>query len=169
MTQTPKRRGTITTWHLLRSPKIFLLHFRLIYMLSLLCVRLTIELKVGIPESFKVGWYRHKITGSSHLKTLELLIDSVHKYLRCVWYTLSWLSTLIPSRSILSYSSITISFATKQNPHFLLPNTIVWNFFGLAIKPFSLNQLTTTVNSLSSLLLSATCSVSEQYNCRSSA
>ena len=87
MTQTPKRRGTITTWHLLRSPKIFLLHFRLIYMLSLLCVRLTIELKVGIPESFKVGWYRHKITGSSHLKTLELLIDSVHKYLRCVWYT----------------------------------------------------------------------------------
>ena len=24
--------------------------------------------KVGIPESFTVGWYPHKITGSSHLK-----------------------------------------------------------------------------------------------------
>ena len=67
--------------------KKFLLHFRLIHMLSSLCVRLTIELKVGIPESFKEGWYPHKITGSSHLNTLELLIDSVHKYLRCVWYT----------------------------------------------------------------------------------
>ena len=38
------------------------------YMLSMLYVRLTIKVKVGIPESFKVGWYPHKITGSSHLK-----------------------------------------------------------------------------------------------------
>ena len=37
-------------------------------MLSILCVTLTIKVKVGIPESFKVGWYRPKITGSSHLK-----------------------------------------------------------------------------------------------------
>ena len=37
-------------------------------MLSLLYVRLTIKVKVGIPESFKVAWYPHKITGSSHLK-----------------------------------------------------------------------------------------------------
>ena len=37
-------------------------------MLSMLYVRLTIKVKVGIPESFKVAWYRHKITGSSHLK-----------------------------------------------------------------------------------------------------
>ena len=26
-------------------------------MLSILCVRLTIKVKEGIPESFKVGWY----------------------------------------------------------------------------------------------------------------
>ena len=26
-------------------------------MLSILCVRLTIKVKVGIPEIFKVGWY----------------------------------------------------------------------------------------------------------------
>ena len=35
-------------------------------------MRLTIEVKVGggggIPESFKVGWYPPKITGSGHLK-----------------------------------------------------------------------------------------------------
>ena len=34
-----------------------MLHCRLIYMLSILCVRLTIKVKVGIPEIFKVGWY----------------------------------------------------------------------------------------------------------------
>ena len=40
-------------------------------MLSILCVRLTMKVKVGIPESFKVGWYPPppKKTGSSHLKT----------------------------------------------------------------------------------------------------
>ena len=36
-------------------------------MLSILCVRLKIKVKVGIPESFKVGWYppQKKKTGSS--------------------------------------------------------------------------------------------------------
>ena len=38
----------------------FMLYCRLIYMLSILCVRLTIKVKVGIPESFKVGWYPPK-------------------------------------------------------------------------------------------------------------
>ena len=53
--------------------KNFMLYCRLIYMLSILCVRLTIEVKVGMPESFKVGWYPppppQKKTGLSHLKT----------------------------------------------------------------------------------------------------
>ena len=48
--------------------KNFMLYCRLIYMLPILCVRLTIKVKVGIPESFKVGWYPLKKTGSSHLK-----------------------------------------------------------------------------------------------------
>ena len=43
-------------------------------MLSILCVRLTIKVKVGIPESFKTGWYppppQKKITGSSHLNSM---------------------------------------------------------------------------------------------------
>ena len=47
----------------------FMLYCRLIYMLSILCVRLTIKVKVAIPESFKVGWYTPKKTGSSHLKS----------------------------------------------------------------------------------------------------
>ena len=34
----------------------------------MLYVRLMIKVKVGIPESFKVGLYPHKITGPSHLK-----------------------------------------------------------------------------------------------------
>ena len=50
------------------SAKNFMLYCRLIYMLSILCVRLTIKVKVGIPESFKLGWYPPKKTGSSHLK-----------------------------------------------------------------------------------------------------
>ena len=48
--------------------KTFMLYCRLIYMLSMLYVRLTIKVKVGIPDSFKLGWYFHKTTGSSHLK-----------------------------------------------------------------------------------------------------
>ena len=36
-------------------------------MLSIVSVRLTIKVKVGIPESFKVGWYPPQKTGSSHL------------------------------------------------------------------------------------------------------
>ena len=32
-------------------------------MLPILCVRLTIKVKVGIPESFKVGWYLPKKLG----------------------------------------------------------------------------------------------------------
>ena len=48
--------------------KNFMLYCRLIYMLSILCARLTIKVKVGIQESFKVGWYPPQKTGSSHLK-----------------------------------------------------------------------------------------------------
>ena len=42
---------------------MFMLYCRLIYMLSILCVRLTIKVKVGIPESFKVGWCPPKKLG----------------------------------------------------------------------------------------------------------
>ena len=52
--------------------KNFMLYCRLIYMLSILCVILTIKVKVGIPENFKVGWYPQKKTGSSHLNGLSL-------------------------------------------------------------------------------------------------
>ena len=52
--------------------KNFMLYCRLIYMLSMLYVGLTIKVKVGIPERFKVGWYPPKITGSSHLKSLQI-------------------------------------------------------------------------------------------------
>ena len=59
--------------------KHFILYCRLIYMLSTLYVRLTIIVKVGIPESFKVGWYPHNITGSSHLRgkisVIEVNVD----------------------------------------------------------------------------------------------
>ena len=48
-------------------------------MLSILCVTLTIKLKAGIPGSFKVGWYREKITGSSHLKTSMYEVLNIRK------------------------------------------------------------------------------------------
>ena len=41
-------------------------------MLFILCVRLAIKVKVGMPESLKVGWYPPKKTGSSHLNTKRL-------------------------------------------------------------------------------------------------
>ena len=54
--------------------KNFMLYCRLIYMLSILCVRRTIKVKVGIPESFKVGWFPPKKTGSSHLNSTYMII-----------------------------------------------------------------------------------------------
>ena len=50
--------------------KNFMLYCRLIYMLSILCVRLMIKVKVGIPESFKVGWYPPKKLGRVTLMTV---------------------------------------------------------------------------------------------------
>ena len=38
-----------------------------------------IILKVGIPESFKVEWYPHKITGSSHPKAPAVKRSDVYK------------------------------------------------------------------------------------------
>ena len=63
------RKGAWHYNHVTFTPiaKNFMLYCRLICMLSILCVRLTIKVKVGIPESFKVGWYSVKKTGSSHL------------------------------------------------------------------------------------------------------
>ena len=49
-------------------------------MLSILCVRLKIKVKVGIPESFKLtGWYPPQKTGSSHLKRSPLLSGRGHQ------------------------------------------------------------------------------------------
>ena len=40
----------------------------------MLYVRLTIKVKVGIQEIFKVGWYPHKIPGSSQLNSAEITV-----------------------------------------------------------------------------------------------
>ena len=53
--------------------KNFMLYCRLIYMLSILCVRLTIKVKVGIPESFKVSGTPPKKLGRV---TLSLIIHT---------------------------------------------------------------------------------------------
>ena len=70
--------------HVTSTPiaKNFMLYCRLIYMLSILCVRLTIKVKVGIPESFKVGWYPREKTGSSHLNCLSLSDVSCSCYMQ---------------------------------------------------------------------------------------
>ena len=58
----PDLKGAWHCNHVTFTPiaKNFMLYCRLIYMLSILCVRLTIKVKVRIPESFKVGWYPPK-------------------------------------------------------------------------------------------------------------
>ena len=68
-------------------------------MLSMLFVRLAIKVKVGIAESFKVGWYPHKITGSSHLKTRLIfprVNDPIVRFVQSFYYTktVSSVSTL---------------------------------------------------------------------------
>ena len=54
-------------------------------MLSILCVRLTIQVKVGMPESFKVGWYSPQKTGSSHLKLFDSLVSPILLYNCEIW------------------------------------------------------------------------------------
>ena len=65
--------------------KKFMLYCRLIYMLSILCVRPTIKVKVGIPESFNVGWYPAppKKPGRATLNGVEIGTTSC----RNNWYT----------------------------------------------------------------------------------
>ena len=70
--------------------KNFMLYCRLTYMLSILCVRLTIKVKVGIPESFKVGWYPPKKTGSRHLKQAERIFMLSLQILRINWSYTVW-------------------------------------------------------------------------------
>ena len=65
-------------------------------MLSILCVRLTMKVKVGIPESFKVGWYRQKITGSSHLKLPNIAAPYKYKTVKL----LKMLSLVFPDRLV---------------------------------------------------------------------
>ena len=61
-------------------------------MLSILCLRLTIKVKVGIPESLNVGWYPPKKTGSSHLKLplpakcFSYCLGSQGKTLACLYF-----------------------------------------------------------------------------------
>ena len=69
-----------------------MLYCRLIYMLSILWVRLTIKVKVGIPESFKVGWYpppkklgRVTLSLSFHIRA-EQIRDSLKKHRRSAVY-----------------------------------------------------------------------------------
>ena len=100
--------------------KNFMLYCRLIYMLSILCVILTIKVKVGIPESFKVGWYPLRKTGSSHLKSFLLcrykmfytcyLFYVLHKL--CVYFTKKGPVRL----KFPNLESVTISFAFKNPP-----------------------------------------------------
>ena len=61
--------------------KNFMLYCRLIYMLPILCVSLTIKVKEGIPESFKVGWYPSKKLGRVTLSYVTLKFPSTYRFL----------------------------------------------------------------------------------------
>ena len=64
--------------------KNFMLYCRLIYMLSILCVKLTIKVKVGMPESFKVGWYPpQKKLGRVTLNSLTFQVFMTCMYEPC--------------------------------------------------------------------------------------
>ena len=82
--------------------KMFMLYCRLIYMLSILCVRLTIKVKVGIPESFKVGWYPPKKTGSSHLNILSAFMCP--KPIAIIFFCVALITNLLNSLNVIKYS-----------------------------------------------------------------
>ena len=89
--------SSICSREIFTTAKNFMLYCRLIYMLSILCVRLTIKLKVRIPESFKVGWYPYRKTGSSHLNRFHWHYSlSLRQILRQDWWTLSFSFLVLP-------------------------------------------------------------------------
>ena len=100
--------------------KNFMLYCRLIYMLSMLYVRLTIKVKVGIPESFKVGWYPHKITGSSHLKY------SISIRFLCPYHQYTFLLFLY--KIISTTFCIFIHYSHNLSPHWLKAYPATVNF-----------------------------------------
>ena len=94
--------------------KNFILYCRLIYMLSILCVRLTIKVKVGIPESFKVECPPHpppKKTGSSHLKRTMIRVNSQSRncdYITEIdFWVLGWKSNFVVLIKLLNIVIIT--------------------------------------------------------------
>ena len=87
-------------------------------------MRLTIKVKVGIPESFKLGRYRQKITGSSHLKSFKA------KY-----HYSGTRETLNPFKKCLAFFSvISISTTNRNNSKLHLSGTmaILFCYFLLA-------------------------------------
>ena len=86
-------------------------------MLSILCVRLTIKVKVGIPESFKVGWYPPQKTGSSHLKGyFKSLFHSISGIIKLDLHFST--STQLPIETIFSMLSV-----KAPSMEVLCPNT----------------------------------------------
>ena len=69
--------------------KNFILYCRLIYMLSILCVKLTIKVKVGDTRELQSRLVPPKKTGSSHLKavgdTNQFLIHKAKFCLYCIF------------------------------------------------------------------------------------
>ena len=102
----------------------FMLYCRLIYMLSILCVILTIKVKVGIPESFKVRWYPRKKTGSSHLKTQSIQgvrpISPKGGHLLCTIYRVVYSRKRSSAAGILS-STPSLTFSRSRAPPAHLP------------------------------------------------
>ena len=91
------QRG-VALYHVTFTPiaKHFMPYCRLIYMLSMLYVRLMIKVKVKIPESFKVGWYPHKIQLS------RVTLSGFELYSR-------WVPLIYPT-----YSALHLSFHFRQ-------------------------------------------------------
>ena len=63
-------------------------------MLSILCVRLMIKVKVGIPENFKVGWYPPKklgrVTLNPRILTLQMgySTKNIFRMIICFFHSL---------------------------------------------------------------------------------
>ena len=108
--------------------KNVMLFCRLIYMWSMLYVRLTIKPKVGIPESVKIGWYPHKITGSSHLKGPLFRVGVASKhfwptvrfayviFVRITHFSQPWVACLADSLNLLCRASANYCIISCSNP-----------------------------------------------------
>ena len=128
--------------------KNFMLYCRLIYMLSILCVRLTIKVKVGIPESFKVGWCSPQKTGSSHLNMMVRKCKWRNSDLNARGFSTITLKRSPPAQRLKMQNTLILLQSLHSSKHYFLLNALSKCYLKLTTQLYHSTHYTTQTSLL---------------------